>query len=67
MTTTTHRSAEEIGRTELGPRTLPPLGPTRAVPLPDVEERTLPNGLRVLAAHRPGVPMVELRLRVPSH
>jgi zinc protease len=65
VTTTTHRSAEEIGRTELGPRTLPPLGPTRAVPLPDVEERTLPNGLRVLAAHRPGVPMVELRLRVP--
>jgi zinc protease len=61
----THRSAEEIGRTELGPRALPPLGLTRAVPLPDVEERTLPNGLRVLAAHRPGVPMVELRLRVP--
>ncbi len=61
----THRSAEEIGRTELGPRPLPPLGLTRAVPLPDVEERTLPNGLRVLAARRPGVPMVELRLRVP--
>jgi zinc protease len=65
MTVMAHRSAEEIGRTELGPRPLPPLGPTRAVPLPDVEERTLPNGLRVLAAHRPGVPMVELRLRVP--
>jgi zinc protease len=64
-TSTMHRSAEEIGRTELGPRALPPLGRTRAVPLPDVEERTLPNGLRVLAAHRPGVPMVELRLRVP--
>ena len=61
----THRSAEEIGRTDLGPRPLPPLGLTRAVPLPDVEERTLPNGLRVLAARRPGVPMVELRLRVP--
>jgi predicted Zn-dependent peptidase len=64
-TTTIHRSAEEIGRTGLGPRPLPPLGLTRAVPLPDVEERVLPNGLRVLAAHRPGVPMVELRLRVP--
>jgi predicted Zn-dependent peptidase len=60
-----HRSAEEIGRTPAGPRPLPPLGPTRAVPLPDVEERTLPTGLRVLVAHRPGVPMVELRLRVP--
>ena len=65
MTVMAHRSAEEIGRTDLGPRALPPLGSTRAVPLPDVEERTLPGGLRVLAAHRPGVPMVELRLRVP--
>jgi predicted Zn-dependent peptidase len=60
-----HRSADEIGRTDTGPRQLPSLGPTRAVPLPDVEERTLANGLRVLAAHRPSVPMVELRLRVP--
>jgi zinc protease len=65
MTTSPHRSAEEIGRTDAGPRSLPPLGSTRAVPLPDVEERTLPNGLRVQAAHRTGVPMVELRLRVP--
>ncbi len=63
--TTTHRSAEEIGRTPQGPRPLPPLGPTRAVPLPDVVEQVLGNSLRVLAAHRPGVPMVELRLRVP--
>ena len=59
------RTAEEIGRTAEGPRPLPPLGPTRGVPLPDVEERLLPNGLRVLAAGRPGIPMVELRLRVP--
>ena len=65
MTVTTHRSAEEIGHTPLGPRALPPLGVTREVPLPDVTERTLDSGLRVLVAHRPGVPMVELRLRVP--
>lgn len=65
MTTATHRSAEEIGHTALGPRELPPLGVTREVPLPDVTERTLDSGLRVLVAHRPGVPMVELRLRVP--
>ena len=65
MTATTHRTAEEIGRTELGPRPLPALGSTRAVPLPDVVEQVPANGLRVLAAHRPGVPMVELRLRVP--
>ncbi|MDN5857455.1 MAG: insulinase family protein [Pseudonocardia sp.] len=60
-----HRSAEEIGRTATGPRQLPELGPTREVPLPDVTEHTLPTGLRVLAARRASVPMVELRLRVP--
>jgi len=59
------RTADEIGRTGAGPRELPPLGSTRAVPLPDVEEHTLRSGLRVLVARRPGVPMVELRLRVP--
>ncbi len=46
-------------------RPLPPLGPSRAPELPVVTERTLPNGLRVLAVTRPGVPLVELRLRVP--
>ncbi|MGH3565853.1 MAG: M16 family metallopeptidase [Pseudonocardia sp.] len=60
-----HRSAEEIGRTAAGPRPLPPLGATRDVPLPDVEQAMIDTGLWVLAAHRPGVPMVELRLRVP--
>jgi zinc protease len=63
--TRTHRTAQEIGRTAAGPRPLPPLGPTRTVPLPDVLDITLRNGLRVLAAHRPGVPMAEIRLRVP--
>jgi zinc protease len=62
---TTHRTAEEIGRTRAGPRSLPPLGATREVPLPEVVTETLPSGLRVLAVHRPGVPMAELRLRVP--
>ncbi len=65
MTVTTHRSAQEIGRTAAGPRPLPPLGATREVPLPDLLDHTLPSGLRVLAAHRPGVPMAEIRLRVP--
>lgn len=65
MTIAPHRSAEEIGRTRAGPRPLPPLGPTRTVGLPDVVDETLSSGLRVLAAHRPGVPMVELRMRVP--
>jgi zinc protease len=65
VTVATHRSADEIGRTAGGPRPLPPLGPTREVPLPHVVDVTLPTGLRVLAAHRPGVPMAEIRLRVP--
>ena len=60
------RTAEEIGRTEAGPRALPALGRTRDVPLPDVSVATLPNGLRVLAAHRPGVPLVEVLLRIPA-
>lgn len=65
MTTATHRSAEQIGRTPAGPRPLPALGVTREVPLPDVADTTLANGLRVLVARRASVPMVELRLRVP--
>ncbi len=65
MTVATHRSADEIGRTAVGPRALPALGATREVPLPEVRDVTLATGLRVLAAHRPGVPMVEVRLRVP--
>ncbi|MBW0105391.1 pitrilysin family protein [Pseudonocardia sp. KRD291] len=60
------RTAEEIGRTGTGPRPLPALGRTRDVPLPDVTTATLPNGLKVLAAHRPGVPMVEVLLRIPA-
>ncbi|MBP2370741.1 M16 family metallopeptidase [Pseudonocardia parietis] len=62
----THRSAEEIGRTERGPRELPALGSTKQVPLPDVVTETLPNGLTVLAARRPGVPLVEAVLRIPA-
>jgi predicted Zn-dependent peptidase len=59
------RSAAEIGRTAAGPRPLPALGPTREVPLPDVVSAVLDSGLRVLAARRPSVPLVDLRLRVP--
>jgi zinc protease len=44
---------------------VPPLGEPRPQPVPDVSETTLPNGLRVVVVPRPGVPLVELRLRVP--
>ena len=47
------------------PRPVPPLAKARPAKLPSVAERTLDNGLRVLAVRRPGVPLAELRLRVP--
>lgn len=47
-------------------RTVPALAPSRPLRLPQVSDTVLPNGLRVLAVRRPGVPLVEVRLRVPS-
>jgi zinc protease len=46
-------------------RTVPALGKPRVAKLPSVADTTLPSGLRVLAVRRPGVPLVEVRLRVP--
>jgi zinc protease len=46
-------------------REVPALAAARKLKLPKVAERTLPNGLTVIAARRPAVPLVELRLRVP--
>lgn len=43
----------------------PELGPAPRITVPSVAERTLESGLRVAAARRPGVPLVEVRLRVP--
>ena len=59
------RSAAEIGRTPTGPRALPPLRPQPQVPAPEETDTVLPTGLRVIAVRRPGVPMVEMRLRIP--
>ncbi len=44
---------------------VPPLGEPRPQPVPEVSEATLPHGLRVVVVPRPGVPLIELRLRVP--
>ncbi len=60
-----HRSAEQIGRTEAGPRPLPPLGLPRTPTAPSVADIVLDSGLRVIAVRRPAVPMVELRLEIP--
>jgi predicted Zn-dependent peptidase len=61
----THRTAEEIGRTETGPRPLPELGSQKVSAELSTVDTTLPNGLRVIAVQRATVPMVEVRLRVP--
>ena len=45
--------------------TLPDLIPDTKLKLPREAERTLGTGLTVIAVRRPGVPLVELRLRVP--
>jgi zinc protease len=44
---------------------VPPLGEPRPQPVPDAHESTLPNGLGLVIVPRPGVPLIELRLRVP--
>jgi len=46
-------------------RAVPGLTKPRPAKLPTLAERTLGNGLRVVAVRRGGVPMVHLRLRVP--
>ncbi|GAA1790377.1 pitrilysin family protein [Luedemannella flava] len=48
-----------------GTRALPDLGPNRELALPESAERTLDNGLTVIAIRRASVPLVEVRLRVP--
>ncbi|MDT7727407.1 MAG: zinc protease [Actinomycetota bacterium] len=65
MTSATHRTAEEIGRTPQGPRPLPPLGTQRAAADLSHVDTVLSNGLRVLAVRKANVPMVELRLWIP--
>lgn len=45
--------------------TLPDLGELKPLTIPDTAERTLPNGLTVIAVRRSAVPLVEVRLRVP--
>jgi zinc protease len=48
------------------PREVPGLGRPRRPRLPTVAERRMPNGLRVVAVRRPSVPVVHVRLRVPT-
>ena len=65
MTSTSYRTAEQIGHTEQGPRALPSLGEQTAATQPSLVDTVLPNGLRVIAVRKESVPIVELRLRIP--
>ncbi|MBB5824470.1 MULTISPECIES: M16 family metallopeptidase [Micromonospora] len=51
---------------DVSPRALPPLGPNRRLKVPKQAERRLGNGLTVIAVRRPAVPLVELRLWMPT-
>jgi predicted Zn-dependent peptidase len=44
---------------------VPPLGPPPPMTPPPTAERTLDSGLRVIAVRRTGVPLAEVRLRIP--
>ena len=46
-------------------KVIPALGPERPLKLPRTVERTLANGLTVIAIRRASVPLVEIRLRIP--
>lgn len=59
------RSAEQIGRTPLGPRPIPDLTSAVVARPPKTAERILDNGLRVVAVRKPGTPLIEVRLRIP--
>lgn len=45
---------------------VPDVPPLKAIKLPGIAERTLGNGLHILAARRSGVPRLEARLLVPA-
>ena len=47
-------------------REVPALTPPRPMIMPEVAERTLASGLRVMVVRRAAVPLVELRLRIPT-
>ncbi len=51
--------------TELDLSLIPPLGEPRTQTAPAAHETRLPSGLHVVVVPRPGVPLVELRLRIP--
>ncbi|MFL6118504.1 M16 family metallopeptidase [Actinophytocola sp.] len=59
------RAVDQIRRTDLGARPIPPFAALGPAALPPYYEETLPNGLRVLLVHLPTAPTVHAQLMVP--
>jgi len=59
------RTAQEIARTAIGPRPIPPLAKTGRIRTPALARADLPTGLQVVAVRKPRSPLVEVRLRIP--
>jgi len=57
---------EQDARAVNAARLVPELGKVRTARLPTVAERVLASGLRVVAVRRPSVPVVHVRLRIPT-
>jgi zinc protease len=60
------KTGKSAARPEATALVVPSVGKPRPVRLPAVADETLPNGLRVLVARRPGIPRFEARLVVPT-
>jgi zinc protease len=62
--------ASEIPTFTLAPEATRVAPPAPAQPptltVPGAEEKTLPNGLRVIVANRPGIPLISANLRIPA-
>jgi zinc protease len=65
VSSATHRTADEIGRTPQGQRAVPPLGEQGVAADLSHVDTVIGNGLRVLAVRKANVPLVELRLSIP--
>ena len=59
------RTAQEIARTAIGPRPIPPLAKTGRIRTPALARAVLATGLQVVAVRKPRSPLVEVRLRIP--
>jgi len=59
------RSAEQIGRTPIGPRQIPALITSPRTRAPALARAELDSGLTVIAVRKARSPLIEVRLRVP--